>query len=707
MDNNTEVVFDRLNNPTTLIFDDRGNITEEIDALGNSVLRVYDVNDNEKTVTNKRNFTTLYDYDARGNVIRITDPVGNTMEMTYNARNDMVTRKDELDRVTTYVYDANGNLREEIDALGHSILQTFDAEGRVLTRTDRNNHTTTFEYDSGCACPRSPSRIIHPDDAEKIFTYNQFGQLTTATDELGNTTVFSYDDAGRPVSTELPDGQVTTNIYTGQYLTRQVTKLNATQDRVTELVYDAAGNITLVTDANNGLTRFTYDAEDNVASLTDPVNNTTVFEYDALQRLDIRRDPMGNETHYAYDEEGNVSEILDRNGRFRRFEYDQLDRQFAEQWLEPDETLVRTITSTYDAVGNLLMQSDPDSSYTWTYDDLNRVTSEDNLGTPDLPRLILTRVYDNEGNRTAVYDNFGVRVDSVYSDRNELLSKTWSGGGIDEVRVDFAYNDRGDRVTTDRFADLAGTQRVGRSAMEYDDSGRTTGITHLDALDAVIADYDYVYDLANRLVQETHHGETIDYGYDLLGQLTSADRTVFADEFYTYDANGNRISSHLHGSNYITGPNNRLLSDGDFNYEYDDEGSLIRKTEIATGNVTEYEYDHRNRLVEVVEKTSAGDVIMQIAFFYDSFDRQIVSITDGIARYAIYDNRNTWAHLEGASQVAARYLYGDDVDEIVSVWWGTADATWQLVDRLGSVSDVTNAQGILTTTVLYDGFGGA
>jgi YD repeat-containing protein len=37
------------------------------------------------------------------------------------------------------------------------------------------------------------------------------------------------------------------------------------------------------------------------------------------------------------------------------------------------------------------------------------------------------------------------------------------------------------------------------------------------------------------------------------------------------------------GKVYLTGENNQLLSDGTYNYEYDNEGNRIRRTEIATG----------------------------------------------------------------------------------------------------------------------------
>ena len=488
-------------------------------------------------------------------------------------------------------------------------------------------------------------------------------------------------------------------------MAQQVTKINAIQDRITNLHRDAAGNVLKVVDANGGETAFTYDAESNITSLTDPVGNTTVFELDALNRLRVRRDPLLNETHYEYDEEGNVTQILDRNGQFRQFDYDQLDREAAEYWLAPDGTHIRTILSSYDAVGNLLAQSDPDSSYTWTYDALNRVTSEDNFGTPDLPHVMLTREFDKEGNRTSIFDNSGVRIDSAYSDRNELVSKLWYGGDIDEARVDFAYNERGERIATERFSDLAGLNRVGRSATSYDATGRESVITHRDGLENVIADYDYVYDFANQLTQESHHGETIEYGYDLFGQLTSADRTVFADESYTYDLNGNRISSHLHGSDYVTGPNNQLLSDGEFDYEYDDEGRLTRKTEVSTGNVTEFTYDHRHRTTMITEKTAAGIILNDVRYTYDTLGRRIRSSTNGQVVNHLYAGRNAWADFNAAGTATSRYLFGDAIDENIAKFQVSDGLRWYFADKSGSIIGVSEIAGGLSGSRLFDSFG--
>lgn len=57
---------------------------------------------------------------------------------------------------------------------------------------------------------------------------------------------------------------------------------------------------------------------------------------------------------------------------------------------------------------------------------------------------------------------------------------------------------------------------------------------------------------------------------------------------------------------YQTGPGNRLLSDGTFNYQYDNEGNMVTKMEIATGMRTEYGWDYRNRLVQVVVQNAGA-----------------------------------------------------------------------------------------------------
>jgi YD repeat-containing protein len=135
------------------------------------------------------------------------------------------------------------------------------------------------------------------------------------------------------------------------------------------------------------------------------------------------------------------------------------------------------------------------------------------------------------------------------------------------------------------------------SALEYDDAGRLASIDHEFA---PFTSYTYAYDEASRITEfNTLMGaataDSRGYEYDDAGQLTAA--TGDADESYAYDSNGNRTTAD--GRTVVTDAANRVVSDGTYYYEYDAEGNRTRRTELATGQATCYEWDYRNRLVEV------------------------------------------------------------------------------------------------------------
>ena len=87
--------------------------------------------------------------------------------------------------------------------------------------------------------------------------------------------------------------------------------------------------------------------------------------------------------------------------------YDNDGRQTREQWLDSQGQVTRTISSAYNADGELIAASDPDSVYVYNYDADGRVTTVDNAGTPGVPHVVLTAGYDTAGDRTSLADNLG------------------------------------------------------------------------------------------------------------------------------------------------------------------------------------------------------------------------------------------------------------------------------------------------------------
>ena len=222
---------------------------------------------------------------------------------------------------------------------------------------------------------------------------------------------------------------------------------------------------------------------------------------------------------------------------------------------------------------------------------------------------------------------------------------------------------------------------------------------------------------------------TASYSYDPEGQLTGAAYSSNlqsqipnpASESYSYDSNGNRTNS-----GYVTGPDNELLSDGTYNYRYDADGNQIERTDIATGAVTLYTWDNRNRLAGLTDETAQGQITQTVTYQYDASNRWIgETITAGgtvtQTRFA-YDGDQIILQFDKsgpgnvtAANLSHRYLWGPAVDQLLADEQVTSPQTpgnvvWPLTDDLGTVRDlaVYNAQTGVTSVAnhrVYDSFG--
>ncbi|MCD6186879.1 MAG: hypothetical protein J7K09_01840, partial [Desulfuromusa sp.] len=266
----------------------------------------------------------------------------------------------------------------------------------------------------------------------------------------------------------------------------------------------------------------------------------------------------------------------------------------------------------------------------------------------------------------------------------------------DPVRVDFAYNADGSCNKVNRFNDTSGLNKVGSSDFSYDPLNRLTELTHyaINGGISTVADYDYTYNAAG-LLTSGHHGQTFDYSYDASGQLTGSTRSVFSDEIFSYNANGNRDVG------YVVGANNRIMSDGDYDYSYDAEGNIISKT-TATSIVTSYAYDHRNRLIAI----AGGDPTVDISYTYDGLDRRIITTVNGQKVSMVYDGENVWADFNAAANLETRYMFGDELDALIARSRPTGETDWYLTDKLGTIRDLVDSHGTLLNQVDYDSFGG-
>jgi RHS repeat-associated protein len=218
------------------------------------------------------------------------------------------------------------------------------------------------------------------------------------------------------------------------------------------------------------------------------------------------------------------------------------------------------------------------------------------------------------------------------------------------------------------------------------------------------ADYQWTYDQLNRITQFISLDGTSNYSYNDRDELMGTDSTYQSDEQYSYDANGNRTST-----GYETGGNNQLLSDGTYRYEYDDEGNRNRRINLQTGEITEYQWDYRNRLIAVITKDNTDSVTKTVVYKYDAFDRRIsktISAT-GISwsDQFVYDSENIVLSFDGNGIETHRYLHGPLVDQVLADEGANGEIGWALSDNQRTVRDIISSDGSLLNHIRYDSFG--
>ena len=262
-----------------------------------------------------------------------------------------------------------------------------------------------------------------------------------------------------------------------------------------------------------------------------------------------------------------------------------------------------------------------------------------------------------------------------------------------------------------------------QTQFDYDQTGRLTNIQHEHL--AGSAAYAFQYDEASRITNfgSSSHGGR-DYGYDLAGQLVGVDGAVV--EVFDYDAAGNRVWAGqdppaTEVDTYTIGPHNRLLADEFHSYEYDDEGNVTAKVATASGIRTEYEWDHRNRLVEIRYSDAmggdTGNAIARVEYDYNADDRRIekrvfpweTPSPSGVEQY-VYDGDELTLVLDGNGVLQHRYLYGPLTDQLLADELFGMDGTVErlslpLADHQNSTRLVLDATQEIRQEIDYDAFG--
>jgi RHS repeat-associated protein len=667
-------VTNALQNVATYVLDTLGRVTEldlplippstwDRDATGQIV-------DAVDPLGRRTTYTLDYRYH-RPDVVRIDYADGGTEQFQYSPSYPKVTvHQDQLNRLTTFAYTAAGDLSTITDPFNKVTAflwgdSTTAYNGLLSTLTDSDQHTTTNLFDP----------ITR--------------RLQVQIDANQGRTSFLYDPAGNTKSVQDPDGHYVSSTF--DPMRRPLTRADAAG--TTSMLYDALGNLTQLTDANNHTTTFLfnaldrqtgtidalrhlsttlYDAEGNVTGVYDQLRRLTSFAYDALNRrvqtTEAAHLPPGTPprrvTTTLYDAVGNVTLVTDGNGNATQFQYDARNRRNV-----VIDALGDTTTTLYDLAGNVTGVQAPqrlgvNDLTSYLYDADNRLTD-----TIDPLVEGVKRLYDAFGNLTGVFDTANRLTSFIFDALNRLAVRTIDAGGNWSETTTTLYDAAGN--VTGVQAPKIGTlndltcylyDAANRLTQIVDDLGENTE-KYYDPVGNVTGIFDhknrltsFSYDALNRETARTEdatnptQSRTTTTLYDFVGNVTGTqtpplngqtqpELTQFlVDDLnrktVTIDALGDRTTTLYDAADNVTGiydPNNNLTS-----FSYDPLNREIARTEAYGTLIARTEqtlYDADGNVTETINARGYAT-----SFLYDALNRQTVTIDAlGNRTTALYD----------------------------------------------------------------------
>ena len=331
----------------------------------------------------------------------------------------------------------------------------------------------------------------------------------------------------------------------------------------------------------------------------------------------------------------------------------------------------------------------------FSYDGADRLTNTATTGSPNQPDVIIDYIYDSNGNRQTMTDSLTGSTNYLYDTLNRITTITNPANQA----VSFGYDTLSRRILTTLPNGVT-------TDFAYDSNSRLTSLHHKLGL-TTLSDFSYTYDnVGNRTVMDTTRtgltvNNSLNYVYDNIYQLTQATRPLPAqpDETFNYDPLGNRLLSYSQTTNSTIGQANRLLDDSEFTYTYDNNGNLIQKTDKATNETTDYIFNAENELIRI---DIPGGSVAQ--YRYDALGRRIEKDVDGVVTRYVYDGEDILLEFAGTNTQIARYTHGFGIDEPLIMARGGQSLFYQ-ADGLGSIIDLTDINGAVVQSYVYDSFG--
>lgn len=275
-------------------------------------------------------------YDANGNVLDIVMyagriPAGTAMTQDAVAAALVNIADPARDIHTHNEYDAVNRLVSSISPLGTPTVQQYDANGNIVLQAFGQGDLQAAATSSGGAGPQPLGQQASGAASAEVRTtrvaYDSANRPVYSVDPTGAVTQLVYDQAGNVVEriayahTISVSGAVTVNAVQTALLP------DATLDRVSSTVYDAANRAVFSIDAMGNATEFAYDGAGNVVSsraYSHAIDTTTLPANPAI--ADVRAALAKDDAHdglvrMVYDDSNRLIYQVDAQGVVTQFDY--------------------------------------------------------------------------------------------------------------------------------------------------------------------------------------------------------------------------------------------------------------------------------------------------------------------------------------------------------------------------------------------------
>lgn len=527
-------------------------------------------------------------FDTNGYPSTGTDFNGHITQSTYNTQGLITTQieasSENTQRTTATTWDVNNRvpLTRSIADAGNAVKAitawVYNSRAQVIARCEidpslASGYTCSSTGTTPAGVRRWTYTYCETVNSTQCPLIGLLLGVTGPRTDLAQTASYGYYLSSSATSCGTPGAAC--------YQAGDIYQVTDAMGHVTTIAsYDANGRVTRTTDANGINTDLTYTPRGWLATST-VGGATTTINYTLYGAVASITDADSVTVNYSYDTAHRLTKITDALGNYVQYTLDAAGNKTAEQTYDSSNTLRRSLSRTYNTLGQLTQITDGLSHAIFN--------------------AAYTDSYDANGNLVHTADALGVQRKQGYDGLNRLITTIDNYNGTDTATQNtqsaFAY-DANDRL--EGVSDPDGLN----TTYSYDGLGNATGVQSPDTGSTA-----YVYDAAGNVTQRTDaKGVVSNSTYDALNRRTA---TTYADGTlnvaYAYDE-ANSVTGCP--ASYPVGRLTRIIETAVTTvYCYDAHGNVIRKsqTQGTVTDVTAYGYTLADRLASTL--TPAGTSI--------------------------------------------------------------------------------------------------